>query len=442
MTATETTDPDTTSNDTSEPDSGGVLVTIALDLIDPHPDNPRKNPGDLTELTRSIKAHGVLQHPTVMATNNGRYLAVAGHRRVAAARNAEHTDVTVVVRSFTEAEAVEVMMVENIERSDLTIREEIEGIARLMALDTGYNARRLCTRLGKSQRWAKDRLAVAVLPASVLDLIDTGDVTLSGAVAIAGLADLGPDAFTMAVECVTERHATGERAAQITRQTIERDAGRKALTDKLEKAGVRYEIGHDAFPGAVDLRTLGLDPEQAKAHVKEPCHAVRIVDRWDGPAMIPVCTDPKRHKAKGDKPAASPIVTTAKTHGQRSADDSKQRRAGRVARMAVGVELFARTRGGPKRETLIDLGLWAVVEGTYGDTAKRARALLGLPDDANLTEAAEPTPKDLQRVAAACACAKAEEMAYHRKDGMTGRWFNLLIDHGWEPDEWTTTRLG
>ena len=436
MTTTETTEPDTT-----EPGGGGVLVTIDIDLIDPHPDNPRKHLGDLTELTRSIKAHGVLQHPTVMAADNGRYLAVAGHRRVAAARNAQRDTVTAVVRSFTEAEAVEVMMVENIERSDLTIREEIEGIARLMALDTGYNARRLCTRLGKSQRWAKDRLAVAVLPAPVLDLIDNGDLTLSGAVAIAGLADLGPDAIVLAAECVTERHATGERAAQITRQSIERDAARKALTDNLDAAGVRYGIGHEAFPGAIDLRTLGLDPEQAKAHVKEPCHAVRIVDRYDGPQMIPVCTEPKRHKAKGDKPAASSIVTTATTHGQRSRDDSKQRRAGRVARMAAGAALFARTRGGPKRDTLTELALWAVVDGTYGDTAKRTRTLLGLPDDANLTDAAAPTPKDLQRVAAACACAKAEEMAYHRRDGMTGRWFNLLIDHGWEPDDWTATRL-
>lgn len=442
MTSTQTDTEPSTDTTAEQSATAAAFEVVALERIDAHPDNPRKRLGDLTELTRSIKAHGVLQAPTVMATDDGRYLAVAGHRRIAAAGEAGLDAVQVIVKTFTPAEAVEVMMVENIERADLTTREEIEGITRLMQLDTGYSARKLCGRLGKSQRWVKDRLTVAVLPTEALDLIDAGDLTLTAACAIAALADLGPEAITEALGMVTDVgfRRDGDRAAQVVRQRHERDAQRQALVAKLTAAGVTHGIGRDAFAGGKDLRELGLTPDQAKGHVKEPCHAVCIVDRYDGPAMVPMCTDPKRHRQSGDKPADSTIVATP-TVRRSSDDDTKQRRAGRVERMAAGTELFARTRNAPKRAAMTDLALWALIDSTHGQVGDRARTLLGLADNADMAELAAESPADLARVAAACACARGEDGAYHYRGGTPGRWMRFLIDHGWEPDPWTAERL-
>lgn len=63
-----------------------TIKQISIELIDPHPENPRKNLGNLTELAESIKANGIMQNLTVVPKDGGRYLAVIGHRRLAAAK--------------------------------------------------------------------------------------------------------------------------------------------------------------------------------------------------------------------------------------------------------------------------------------------------------------------------------------------------------------------
>lgn len=65
-----------------------VITQISVNLIDPHPENPRKDLGDLTELAESIKANGIMQNLTIIPKDGGRYTVVIGHRRLAAAKKA------------------------------------------------------------------------------------------------------------------------------------------------------------------------------------------------------------------------------------------------------------------------------------------------------------------------------------------------------------------
>ena len=102
------------------------IVYIRVDHLHPHPDNPRKDLGDLTELSESIKAKGVLQNLTVVPADDG-YRVIIGHRRHAAATLAGLTELPCVVTSMSPQEQFETMMVENVQRSDLTVYEQAEG---------------------------------------------------------------------------------------------------------------------------------------------------------------------------------------------------------------------------------------------------------------------------------------------------------------------------
>lgn len=114
------------------------IVNIGLEHIHPHPDNPRKDLGDLTELAESIKKNGILQNLTVIPKEGepGEYIAIIGHRRSAAAKLAGITEAPCrIVEGMTHKEQVATMLEENMQRGDLTIWEQAQGFQ--MMLDLG-----------------------------------------------------------------------------------------------------------------------------------------------------------------------------------------------------------------------------------------------------------------------------------------------------------------
>lgn len=131
-----------------------------IDKLEPHPGNPRKDLGDLTELADSIKAMGVLQN--LIAVEQGNKLRViAGHRRLAAAKKAGLKEVPVAIRELTERQQQEMMLTENLQRSDLTLLEQAEGIQMLM--DLGATVEDVCKETGFSERTVYHRINIAKL---------------------------------------------------------------------------------------------------------------------------------------------------------------------------------------------------------------------------------------------------------------------------------------
>lgn len=129
---------------------------IHISRLHPHPDNPRKELGDLTELAASIEAKGVLQNLTVAPDNDGGYRIVIGHRRYAAAKLAGFTDLPCVVADMTPQEQFETMMVENVHRSDLTVYEQAEGFQ--MMLDMGGSVEQVAEKTGFSETTVRRRV--------------------------------------------------------------------------------------------------------------------------------------------------------------------------------------------------------------------------------------------------------------------------------------------
>jgi len=137
-----------------------TLVYLPVEQLDPHPNNPRKDLGDLTELTESIRANGVLQNLTVvskpLSEGGGQYTVIIGHRRLAAAKLAGLSTVPCVIMEMDELEQIRTMAIENMHRSDLTPIEQADSFQ--MMLDLGDTVQTISENTGFSETTVRNRL--------------------------------------------------------------------------------------------------------------------------------------------------------------------------------------------------------------------------------------------------------------------------------------------
>ena len=135
-----------------------MIENISIEKLHPHPDNPRRDVGDVTELAASIKASGVLQNLTVVPATgyfHGDYYVVIGNRRLAAAKIAELVELPCAVVEMDHKTQVATMLLENMQRSDLTVYEQAQGFQ--MMLDMGETVESVADMTGPSQSTIRRR---------------------------------------------------------------------------------------------------------------------------------------------------------------------------------------------------------------------------------------------------------------------------------------------
>lgn len=145
------------------------MTYLPVARLYPHPDNPRRELGDLTELADSIKANGILQNltvvpmPTDLAVERSEeaYTVIIGHRRLAAAMQAGLSEVPCVIAQMTPKEQVQTMLLENIQRSDLTVYEQAQGFQ--LMLDMGETVETIAKESGFSQSTVRRRVKLLEL---------------------------------------------------------------------------------------------------------------------------------------------------------------------------------------------------------------------------------------------------------------------------------------
>lgn len=144
------------------------IQNISIELVKVHPNNVRKTYNDIEELAESIKAKGILQNLTVVPDPQepGKYLTVIGNRRLTAARMAGLETVPCVVSDMDEKEQTSVMLLENIQRSDLTVYEQAQGFQ--MMLDLGETEDTIAEKTGFSKKTIRHRLNIAKLDSKTL----------------------------------------------------------------------------------------------------------------------------------------------------------------------------------------------------------------------------------------------------------------------------------
>lgn len=137
------------------------ITMIPIDKLRHHPQNPRKSIGDVTELAESIKAKGILQNLTVVQCPSvlGEYWVVIGNRRLEAAKRAGVKELPCLISNMDEKEQFSTMIVENMQRADLTIPEQAEGFQ--LMIDMGESVESISDKTGFSQSTVRRRLDLA-----------------------------------------------------------------------------------------------------------------------------------------------------------------------------------------------------------------------------------------------------------------------------------------
>lgn len=278
-----------------------ILVRdISVDHIDSHPDNPRKDLGDITELAASIQEQGVLEPVLLVPGETGsgkfppRYTVIAGHRRTAAARLAGVTTVPAIIREgMSEADQVEVMLVENLHRSDLTVFEEAHGMRALF--DLGAKRSAIARRTGRALDTVGKRLRLANLPEAAESAVTNRTMTIDEALTLADIAGRDKGVYD---DLIVKLDAGELKGWAITHalDDLTRADSNKEWMEYIDSTGVD-QVSVDVRRTATNIENLALKLDD---HMDCPGAAV-YVSTWQ---YIPkkkqtewLCTDAATHHA-------------------------------------------------------------------------------------------------------------------------------------------------
>jgi len=207
--------------------------TVPIEHVSRNPRNPRRtfDPTDLEDLSNSIRQHGIVQPVMVRSSGEDRYEIIAGERRWRAAQMAGLVEIPVIVRDVDDRTALEIAIVENVQRADLNALEEAQGYEQLIA-QYGYTQNDLGEVIGKSRSHVANSLRLLKLPDEVRTMLAEGALSAGHARAIVSTSDPVRLARKIADEGLSVRDA--EKLAQ-------KDADQSSRPDGLETKSNRSD---------------------------------------------------------------------------------------------------------------------------------------------------------------------------------------------------------
>ena len=243
--------------------TGNEILMIPTSMLFPHPDNPRKDVGDVTELAESIKANGILQNLTVVPKLDGdtkwdgeAYTVIIGHRRLAAAKKAKLGELPCIVREMSPNEQVKTMLMENMQRTDLTVYEQAQGFQ--MMLDMGETVESIAKESGFSQSTVRSRVKLLELDADKFKKSESRGATLQD------YAELGK----------IENHDLKNKVLDAIGTANFKDALKKAIDDeKHQRRMAQWETDLEAF-------ALKIEKSGYVGEASVPMDYVRNYGRW------------------------------------------------------------------------------------------------------------------------------------------------------------------
>lgn len=271
------------------------VVNMPIEYLVPHPQNPRKDLGNLEELTASIKENGIYQNLTVIPVNEAvpgeepKYMVVIGHRRLEAAKRAGLQEVPcAIVRGMSETRQLQTMLLENMQRSDLTVYEQAQGFQQL--LDFGMDIEDISQQSGFSKSTIRRRLEIAKLDQNKLkEISSTRQLSLKEFDALARIKNLearnkamekiGTNDFALAVNLAVEKEKLDANMpvflADMERLGIKKfpDSANK-YSSKYRRIGsldlYEYEVTKDKIPKKTEgLYYEASYPRNVEFYVKE-----------------------------------------------------------------------------------------------------------------------------------------------------------------------------
>ena len=209
---------------------------VPVDRILPNPAQPRLSyeEDSLTELADSIREHGVLQ-PILVRPVGSQYELIAGERRWRASRMAERETIPAIVVEFDEETALEVSIIENLQREDVSPLEEAAMFGKMT--DLGYSVRQLAQKIGKDKGYVENRMRLAAAPPEIRELVSLRKDTLSHAYELMKVGD------ERTRKRLAKRVAAGELSLAKLR-AITGGKGAEPVSDGKPKRRARTAAGH------------------------------------------------------------------------------------------------------------------------------------------------------------------------------------------------------
>ena len=196
---------------------------VKIDEIDPNPNQPRQVMGDLSELMASIAEKGIIE-PIIVRQRGGRFQIVAGERRYQAAVQVGLRDVPIVIREVDDDEIIEIALIENIQRKDLTPFEESEALQSL-ATRCGYTHEDMARRLGKSRTSITESLSLNHMPDEVKNLCRLADIS-SKSLLLEIVRQGDPQKMIALIEKLSRDGGTTREAVRKEKEAAKPKAGR------------------------------------------------------------------------------------------------------------------------------------------------------------------------------------------------------------------------
>jgi len=226
---------------------------IPIDKLDPNPDQPRTDPGDLTELTASIREKGVLEPLLVKPTIMGRWMIIAGERRWRAATQAGLEEVPCIEMDVDESGVAEIALIENMQRKDLTPWEEADGL-RALCERFGYTHEDVARKVGKSRSTVTEALSIASIPEPIREICRDSEITSKS--------------LLLQIVRQPDDESMRTMAEQIASEGLTRDGARRARKAFIDPTGAsepfvyRYESPGREFKVEVKFKKPNISAEE------------------------------------------------------------------------------------------------------------------------------------------------------------------------------------
>ncbi|ATN36549.1 chromosome partitioning protein ParB [Rhizobium sp. ACO-34A] len=243
--------------------------TVPIEFVTRNPKNPRRyfDESELQDLAGSIRQHGIVQPVVVRTRGTDRFEIIAGERRWRAAQLAGLVEIPVIVRDVDDRTALELAIVENVQRADLNPLEEALGYEQLIA-EHGYTQNDLGEIIGKSRSHVANSLRLLKLPDPVRDMLADGSLSAGHARALVST----PDPVTLArtitskgmsvrdAEKLAQTHIKAQNAPAQPELRPEKDSDTVALERSLsDRLGLSVAISHKGNGGQIRISYKTLD---------------------------------------------------------------------------------------------------------------------------------------------------------------------------------------
>jgi len=223
---------------------GPRIRMISINKIDPSPNQARTELGDIEELMASIKAKGILQ-PIIVREKNGRYEIIAGERRCIAAKNVGLKDIPCIEMNVSDNEAMEIALIENLQRKDLGVFEEADGLNALADM-YGYSHKQISEKIGKARSTITEIISISKIPKAIRNLCEEFSIKSRGTVIEIAKQESEDNMYRLITE-IKKRELKREDTRDLSKMI-------KGKEKKIDKYVYKYEEKDKSFKIKIEFK--------------------------------------------------------------------------------------------------------------------------------------------------------------------------------------------